>query len=284
MTVRSLERDFGRAALALIVLVTVGFAVAAVGHLRQSVGWYMTLARAHVWFELAVFAYFVGRAEPAPASRVKETPRATRRYAAPLLLAAAPVAVSALSGCASPCQEIELVSETSHGSFSYASTSASSEGASMNHGSLPEAALTMEGCGPSAVTVNGSFDDSLGGSHTFTLYVTGVTSHATSALGPGSMVCIDSAEPQFADGGFADPTSDGACPPLEGTVTASTFATDCQTSSGCTLSLVGELTATATLPDGTFSVDLDLEHQDLRRNIACPVSTSSSYGDGTPGS
>ncbi len=61
MTVRSLERDFGRLGLALIVLVVIGFAGAALGHLRQSVAWYMTLARAHVWFELAVFAFFVGR-------------------------------------------------------------------------------------------------------------------------------------------------------------------------------------------------------------------------------
>ncbi len=63
MTVRSLARDFGWQGLALIAVVTLGFAIAAGGHLRQSVAWYMTLARAHVWFELAVFVYLVGRRE-----------------------------------------------------------------------------------------------------------------------------------------------------------------------------------------------------------------------------
>lgn len=74
MTFRSLERDFGRVGLALIVVVTLGFAGAALGHLRQSVAWYMTLARAHVWFELAVFAFFVGRSGPARALHQASAP------------------------------------------------------------------------------------------------------------------------------------------------------------------------------------------------------------------
>ena len=40
---------------------TVGFGLVACFHLRQAVSWYMTVAKAHVWFELAVFAYCVGR-------------------------------------------------------------------------------------------------------------------------------------------------------------------------------------------------------------------------------
>ena len=63
MTVRSLLADFGPVALAAIVVLIVGFAAAAVGHMRQSVHVYMTLARAHVWFELAVFAFLAGRAD-----------------------------------------------------------------------------------------------------------------------------------------------------------------------------------------------------------------------------
>jgi hypothetical protein len=61
MTVRSLERDFGRAGLIAVVTLTIGFAIVSCVHLRQSVGWYMALARAHVWLELAVFGHFVGR-------------------------------------------------------------------------------------------------------------------------------------------------------------------------------------------------------------------------------
>jgi hypothetical protein len=61
MTARSLLADFGPVALTCIVCATLGFAVLAAWHMRQSVGWYITLARAHVWFELAVLAYFIGR-------------------------------------------------------------------------------------------------------------------------------------------------------------------------------------------------------------------------------
>jgi hypothetical protein len=85
-TVRSLERDFGRVGVIAIVVVTAVFAVAAYGHIRESVAWYMTLARAHVWFELAVFAYTVGRDARAvvpaarPAGRVVSASPVTRRH------------------------------------------------------------------------------------------------------------------------------------------------------------------------------------------------------------
>jgi hypothetical protein len=69
MTVRSLQADFGPVVLALIACSAIGFASLACWHLRQSVSWYMTLARAHVWFEIAVFAYFVGRADVTVLSR-----------------------------------------------------------------------------------------------------------------------------------------------------------------------------------------------------------------------
>jgi hypothetical protein len=63
MSVRSLVADFGPVALTLIVLAVLAFAVAAVVDVRLSVSWYMALARAHVWLELAVLAYFAGRTE-----------------------------------------------------------------------------------------------------------------------------------------------------------------------------------------------------------------------------
>ena len=69
MTVRSLRADFGTVALALIACCAIGFASLACWHLRQSVSWYMTLARAHVWFEIAALAYFVGRADVTVLSR-----------------------------------------------------------------------------------------------------------------------------------------------------------------------------------------------------------------------
>jgi hypothetical protein len=75
MTARSLLADFGPVALACVVCATLGFAALACWHMRQSVGWYMTLTRAHIWFELAVFAYFVGRDRVACALQVHSVRR-----------------------------------------------------------------------------------------------------------------------------------------------------------------------------------------------------------------
>jgi len=59
MTVRTLERDFGRVWLGLIAVVAVGFAGAAVWNVRDSVSAYLVLAKSHAWFELAFLTYFV---------------------------------------------------------------------------------------------------------------------------------------------------------------------------------------------------------------------------------
>jgi hypothetical protein len=61
MTVRGLVADFGPVSLLVVLVVAAGFAVAACLDVRQSVSWYMTLSRAHVWLEVAVFAHLVGR-------------------------------------------------------------------------------------------------------------------------------------------------------------------------------------------------------------------------------
>jgi len=61
MTVRSLLADFGPVALAIIALVALAFVGAAAFDIRQSVYWYMNLARAHAWLELAFLAYFAAR-------------------------------------------------------------------------------------------------------------------------------------------------------------------------------------------------------------------------------
>jgi hypothetical protein len=84
MTLRSLTKDFRPLGLAAIALVTLGFAVAACFALRQSVAWYMTVARAHVWFELAAFACLVGR----PAIDPRRIPVATPSRGIPSLVAA----------------------------------------------------------------------------------------------------------------------------------------------------------------------------------------------------
>jgi len=61
MTARSLLADFGPWALAAVAGLFVVFAALACWHFRQTVIWYLTLVRAHAWFEVAIFTFFVGR-------------------------------------------------------------------------------------------------------------------------------------------------------------------------------------------------------------------------------
>jgi hypothetical protein len=59
MSLRSLVTDFGPVALALIVIVALGFGGVALWDVRKSYAWYMSLAKSHAWFECAFIAYFV---------------------------------------------------------------------------------------------------------------------------------------------------------------------------------------------------------------------------------
>lgn len=195
-----------------------------------------------------------------------------------LLLAFLSIVIVSLQACGATCQGLDVVSETSHGSFAYTTASAGSGPPSTTHGELASGDLEVGdgdlGAGTSAVQISGTFDDSSGNSYSFTLYVTGVVSGATSMLGPDSEACID---------GPTDGGTDGTpCTPLEGTVGTSTFATNCETAGACALSIIGGLKATTTLPFGSVSFDLALQHQDVWGSVACP--TTDTYTEGTPGS
>jgi hypothetical protein len=61
MSVRALSADFGPLALGLIGIVALGLIGFAAWDVRQSVSWYMNLAKAHAWFECAFLSYFVVR-------------------------------------------------------------------------------------------------------------------------------------------------------------------------------------------------------------------------------
>jgi hypothetical protein len=76
MTVRSLTADFGKVGLAVVAGTALAFAALACWHFRTSVLWYLTLVRAHTWFELAVFAFFIGR-PPTAFSRPGHAPGVT---------------------------------------------------------------------------------------------------------------------------------------------------------------------------------------------------------------
>ena len=63
MSIRALIKDFGRVALGCVALAAVAFAGLAVWNVRESIAWYMTIAKSHAWFELAFLAYFAVRQE-----------------------------------------------------------------------------------------------------------------------------------------------------------------------------------------------------------------------------
>jgi hypothetical protein len=59
MSLRTLEKEFGLIALGLIAAAALGFVGLAVWSVRESVSWYLVLAKSHAWFELAFLTYFV---------------------------------------------------------------------------------------------------------------------------------------------------------------------------------------------------------------------------------
>ncbi len=182
--------------------------------------------------------------------------------------------------CGAPCQGLRTVSETSHGSVMYAAASAGSgppttTRAVIEPGTLDVSDGDTPGAGPSAIQISGGFEDSSGMSHEFTLYVTGIASGATSVLGPDSVACVDGAA---LDGSSATP-----CTALQGMVGASTFVTQCEPQEPCSLSIIGGLTATTTLPLATLSFDLALQHMDIWGTVVCPMAVEPTQ-EGTPGS
>jgi hypothetical protein len=60
MTVRALLADFGPRFLSVIAFAIVFFAIAAAIAMKPAVAWYMSVARVHVWFELAMLATLAG--------------------------------------------------------------------------------------------------------------------------------------------------------------------------------------------------------------------------------
>ncbi len=169
-----------------------------------------------------------------------------------LFLGAAPLA------CTPPCQGLETVSETSHGSFAY--TAASSGAPATVSGDLSSGEIDVWATASSTVKVMGDIYDSNGNLHPFTLTIDGVTSGASTALGSGSAACLD--------GALLGDASTGGCTPLVGNVDASVFSTDCQ-SEGCSLVMAGTLTAETTWSSGSFRVSFSLQHQDAWHDVAC---------------
>jgi hypothetical protein len=110
----------------------------------------------------------------------------------------------------------------------------------------------IDGCPAGPVTkdtviVSGDFLDTSGQPEAFCLQLNDVAQGGPNSLGPGSVVCLDGGSP---------------CAPLTGTLTATTFSTNCISGGPCELTLEGTLHASASWPGGRFEVGLDLGHQD----------------------
>jgi hypothetical protein len=97
-----------------------------------------------------------------------------------------------------------------------------------------------------------------------------------SGRGDGGRRDADRSNGTTADAGDADAGDDGGgvcgpCVPLTGSLTMSTFSTDCPPSSsvdeGCLLNIVGTLRATARPPGGAFSVTVQLNHQEAWASV-----------------
>jgi hypothetical protein len=61
MTLRGLLADFGPAVLGALLIGAIAFLALGVWDVRRALGWYMTLAKSHGWFELAFLTHFALR-------------------------------------------------------------------------------------------------------------------------------------------------------------------------------------------------------------------------------
>jgi hypothetical protein len=187
-----------------------------------------------------------------------------------LALAASPTllfAATQLPACAATCQALDTRTEESHGTFTYVVSSDITSQTVVSHGTMVPGIITVDATSASTIDVLASFQDKGGATHTVSLQLEGVPPNGTVTLTSASQACVDGVTP---------------CAPLEGTVTTSQFATDCQ-ADGCALGVEGSLSVTASWPGGSFSTEMTLDHLDVWENQACPQ-TASSYTDGTPGS
>jgi hypothetical protein len=166
------------------------------------------------------------------------------------------------------CTELLTSDESSSGIFSYTAPDGGSPAHMPLSGSVgPASELTVTGVGgpqvsysgcPSGNTddntiiINGQLVDATGTPQPFCLQVNGVTEGSSASLGSGSVACFENLE---------------ACTPLTGTIDTTTFVTSCVSAPDtentlCALEIAGTLKASTTWSDGSFAVDLALEHRD----------------------
>ena len=185
------------------------------------------------------------------------------------LVTVSAASLAASFGCvAAPCDGLDTVSESSHGAFTYTTTTSSVRATSTVRGTIGAAdGLDIEAASTSAILVTGSFDAGMGPSQDFSLYLTGLASGTTSAFGADSKACLGNVS---------------ECVPVQGTIDVSTFATVCHRPNECALTIVGTLSAVANWSGGSFNVNLSLAHESAWQTYACPSgSTTSASPEGS---
>jgi hypothetical protein len=167
------------------------------------------------------------------------------------IFVAAPVAAVFFGGCnfGTPCQQVVPTSDSSQGTFSLTENGA--KGSGVIPGSSSD--LTLQSSAPSTVTLTGDFVDDAKNDHSFTLTFTVDSNAGSRQLGQGSSACIDNLP----------------CNSLTGTLSVSSFSTNCMGQEECALIIVGNLDATTAWSGGTFGVKLSLNHVDSWESYAC---------------
>jgi hypothetical protein len=179
------------------------------------------------------------------------------------------------------CGEPSEGTDTSTGSFTYVESNAPKPGHTTTSGPLT-LGLSVSATADGSFGVSGTILDVSGQAHDFQLNVVGVSGGTTAPIGAGSTMWIGDCGP--ADGGGDGGAGyDGSCVyinqttvPLSGTISTSSFTTDCHGDEGCALTIVGTLQATASWGDASLTTDLSLNHESVWQTFACPASSNSS--------
>jgi hypothetical protein len=182
-----------------------------------------------------------------------------------VLLAALPLLalVPTLPACSLDCvtqTDIEILSDTTEGTFAFSGAGAKSLG----HGSVSytDGTATVGAQSPTSISIVLSVSDN--DTVTIALDMNGVSAGTTVPIPAGSQACLN-----------------GECSALEGSFSPSSLAIDCSNGpSFCALTLTGELKATATFtkPATTVTLSLALAHQDQAESY-CESARGESGGE-----
>jgi hypothetical protein len=163
------------------------------------------------------------------------------------------------------CPYVASGSDTSQGTYTYSVSDAPQKGTTTMTGSVSATgqALSVSAGSSGGLSVDITFNSTLAGvtqQVDATLTVLSVPNGGSSAVGPGSTLCLD-------DG--------STCYPLTGTISTTNYSTDCGGADGpCAVVISGTLDATSSWGGGSFHASLTLDHADTLQNETCQTEGS----------